>query len=322
MLVARRDPPFHVDVHDPVPADRAIYPPLKASRLTRFVAAVQMVGSLLAVPVGIASAYSFYRANFSPETTCQGLRSGIVAMLDKSVDVATRRILVRRDVEEFEKTCGTVDPEATAAFKNLLAAEKTASAPAVAPVAPKPQRSETVSPQRNETAVSKEQVHRIEPRSQAPAKQPAAAANVVAEPQRRDTVISDTQWLDAVRQALLTHKEQTEPTPEKVKPQSIPQPAMRPAAHENAAPPASAAISTPAAVPSVAPALPPAMSISPPPAAAAVRDDHPVPPETIPDSAPTAAPDTAQPTEHTRSRIGKWISAIPLLGPAVDNARQ
>ena len=94
--------------------------PLRASKLTRFVTAIQLVGSLLAVPIGIASAYSFYRANFSPDTTCQNLRSGIVAMLDKSVDAATRRILVRRDVEAFEKACGTVDPDATAAFKTLL----------------------------------------------------------------------------------------------------------------------------------------------------------------------------------------------------------
>src|SRR5690348_1575248 len=130
MLVARRDPPYHLDAHDDAPAYYGARPAVKAPRIVRFVTAIQMVGSLLAVPVGIASAYSFYRANFSPETTCQNLRSGIVAMLDKSVDTATRRILVRRDVEAFEKTCGSVDPEATAAFKTLLATDK-----APAPVA-------------------------------------------------------------------------------------------------------------------------------------------------------------------------------------------
>src|SRR5215831_2614339 len=138
MVVARRDPPLHVDARDAASPNFSAYPAPKASKLARFVTALQLTGSLLAVPVGIASAYSFYRANFSPETTCQGLRSGIVAMLDKSVDAATRRILVRRDVEAFEKTCATVDPEATAAFKSLLATEKTASVPAAAPVVPKP----------------------------------------------------------------------------------------------------------------------------------------------------------------------------------------
>ena len=91
---------------------------------------LQMVGALLAVPVGIGSAYSMYQANFSPEATCKSLRVNIVRMLDKNVDAGTRHMLVRRDVEAFEHTCGTVDPDATAAFKALLAAEK-APAPAV-----------------------------------------------------------------------------------------------------------------------------------------------------------------------------------------------
>ena len=144
MLVARRDPPFHVDAKDAAPLNPHVYPPPRASRTARVLTAMQLIGSLLAVPVGIASAYSFYRANFAPETTCQNLRSGIISLLDKSVDASTRRMLVRRDVEEFEKACAAVDPDATAAFKSLLAAEKTA-APAVAPApaAPKVQRTET-----------------------------------------------------------------------------------------------------------------------------------------------------------------------------------
>ncbi|MGA7389664.1 MAG: hypothetical protein WBW99_17285, partial [Pseudolabrys sp.] len=222
MLVARRDPPFHVDADNVAPAHSSAYPATKAPRLTRFVTVIQMVGSLLAVPVGIASAYSFYRANFSPEITCQSLRSGIVAMLDKSVDAATRRILVRRDVEAFEKTCAAVDPDATAAFKALLAVEKTAPV-AAAPVASKVQHSETA---------SKEPARKAEPRPQVPAKQPlTAAAPVVVESTRRDPGISDAQWLDAVRQALATHKEETPPT-DATKPQSAPVPAMRPASHE------------------------------------------------------------------------------------------
>jgi len=98
MLVARRDPPFHVDAKDAAPLNPNVYPPPRASRTARIVTAMQLIGSLLAVPVGIASAYSFYRANFAPETTCQNLRSGIISLLDKSVDASTRRMLVRRDV--------------------------------------------------------------------------------------------------------------------------------------------------------------------------------------------------------------------------------
>ena len=306
MLVARRDPPFHMDA-DNAPTNSSAYPAAKAQRLTRFLTAIQMVGSLLAVPVGIASAYTFYRANFSPEINCQSLRSGIVAMLDKSVDAATRRILVRRDVEVFEKTCAAVDPDATAAFKALLAVDKTVTPVAAAPVASKAQHSETA---------SKESARKAEPRPQVSAKQPAtAAAPVVVESTRRDSGISDAQWLDAVRQALATHKEET-PSTDATKPQSAPVPAMRPASHEVVFSPPAAIASTPA----VAPALPPAIPIAPPPAARA-NDDHPVPPESIPDAASTGSADTARPEEHDRSRIGKWISTIPLLGPMVDKGR-
>ena len=80
----------------------------------------------------------------------------------------------------------------------------------------------------------------------------------------------------------------------------------------SSSPPASVA-----PTPSAAPALPPAIPIAPPPAAAQTRDDHPVPPESIPDAVPPASDDVAKPDEHGRSRIGKWISAIPLLGPGL-----
>jgi len=38
-------------------------------------------------------------------------------------------------------------------------------------------------------------------------------------------------------------------------------------------------------------------------------------------SSETVATTETKPDESGRSRIGKWISAIPLLGPVVDNAR-
>ena len=329
MLVARREPPFHADPHNPGPVDPGVYAAAKASKLTRFVTAIQLVGSLLAVPIGIASAYSFYRANFSPDTTCQNLRSGIIAMLDKSVDAATRRILVRRDVEAFEKTCGTVDPDATAAFKTLLNDDKASHAAVVAttPTAPKVQRVETL---------AKEPVRKVEPRPQPVAKQPAASpstsvATVEAEPARRDPAVSDAQWLDAVRQALVTHKQEIHP-PELAKVPPATEPTAKPMPHEAAlptpavAPPASTAVSpapvvTPA--PPVAPALPAPISIAPPPPAQQADVDHPVPPGAIPDSMPpTEKADAAKPDEHGQSRVRKWISEIPLLGSVVENGRQ
>ena len=316
MLVARREPPFHADPHDARPVSPSVYPAAKASKLARFVTVIQLVGSLLAVPIGIASAYSFYRTNFSAETTCQNLRTGIVVMLDKSVDPATRRILVRRDVEAFEKTCGSVDPDATAAFKALLDVEKTAArAPAAttpAPAVPKVQHVETA---------PKEPVRKIEPRPQSIEKPPVASvATIEAEPARRDPVVSDTQWLDAVRQALVTHK----PEAAAAKAPTAAEPVVRPLPHEAALPAPAAAPPAPAVVPAapVAPALPPPIAIVPPPAQR-IDTDHPVPPGSIPDSMPSPEnADATKPNEHGPSRIRKWISEIPLLGPAVENGRQ
>ena len=323
MLVARRDPPFHGDAGDAASLNLTS-PRAKPPRVARFVTAIQMIGSLLAVPVAVGSAYTFYRANFSPETTCQGLRSGIIAMLDKSVDASARRILVRRDVETFEKTCAAVDPEATAAFKALLAAEQ--SPPPVTAVAPAPKV------QANDSA-PKEALHKAEPKPQATPKQ-AVTNTQVSAPQnvRRDSSESDTQWLDAVRQALVTHQPESRPV-ETSKARPMPQPSARPAqrdadpsvppptAPSTAAASAPPAIATPA--PAVAPTLPPPVVIAPAPAQKKVvrtQDDHPVPPESIPSSEAVVATETKT-DESGRSRIGKWISAIPLLGPVVDNAR-
>ena len=294
--------------------------------MVRFVTVIQMVASLLAVPVGIGSAYTFYRANFSPETTCQSLRSGIIAMLDKGVDASTRRVLVRRDVETFERTCASVDPEATAAFKALLAAEK--SAPPIAAVAPVPKA------QPNDTA-PKEPIHKAEPRLQPAPKQAATSTQGPATQNvRREPAVSDTQWLDAVRQALVTHQPDAR-TAEPFKARPMPQPSARPAQREAgppvppaAAPSVSATVSAPSATatpaPAAAPALPPPVAIAPAPAqqnAKHTQDpEHPVPPESIPDSE-TAPAAEARTEESGRSKIGKWISAIPLLGPVVDNAR-
>jgi len=321
MLVARRDPPFHVDVRDTAPANFEASPGSRPPKVVRFVTVIQMIGSLIAVPVGIGSAYTFYRANFSPETTCQSLRSSIIAMLDKGVDASARRILVRRDVETFEKTCASVDPEATAAFKTLLAAEKSPHpAPAAAPV-PKAQPNESA---------PKEPVQKAEPRPQAASKQ-AATNNSPAQNARREPAVSDTQWLDAVRQALVTHQPDARPA-ETSKARPTPQPSARPAHGdmEPSAPPAIAPAATaivptaPATpVPAVAPALPPPVAIAPAPAqqnAARPQDpDHPIPPESIP--APEATVAETKADESGRSRIGKWISTIPLLGNVVDNGR-
>jgi hypothetical protein len=380
MLVARRDPPFHVDAKDAAPLNPHVYPPPRASRTARVVTAMQLIGSLLAVPVGIASAYSFYRANFAPETNCQNLRSGIISLLDKSVDASTRRMLVRRDVQEFEKSCAAFDPDATAAFKSLLAAEKTAAAPVAAPAAAPPAAPKV---QRTESAPPKEVVRKSEPKPEPkpdpkpdpkpqmtakpaatspavvnPAQISAPVAAVPSASEKRDPAVSDSQWLDAVRQALVTRKpdspmpaaKQSDPRPADAKPQPIPAPAVRPVPQETSLPPSAARpvpqdaalpparlapretalppapVVPPASVPvtaspTAAPALPPPIAVAPP-TVRQVDTDHPVPPEAIPDPVPPADVGESKSEEQGHSRAGKWYSNIPLLGPAIDNARR
>jgi hypothetical protein len=304
MLVARRDP-FHPAAHDAAYSHKANAAGRGAPRLARTVNMLQVVGSLLAIPVGLASAYSIYRANFSVETTCQSLRSDIISMIDKRVDASTRRILARRDVEKFEQSCGAIDPDATAAFKDLLAADKPA-----APVV------------RLADAAPAEPVRKADPPPQVIAKLPAAWPRAAAaEPVRRDRGVSDTQWLDAVRQALLTHgaeppRANAAPAPVAPAASSL---ASRPSQRGAVAPVYASAVAAPAQEPialPIAPALPFAASVAMRPALQADAG-HPVPPAAIPDPAYAAA---AEPVEH-RSLIGRWVARVPLLGPVWENGR-
>ncbi len=116
MLAARRDPPFRSGAHEGSHFSGA-HAPHATPGGARLMTALQVIGSLLAIPVGLASGYSIYYANFSPEANCQNLRAGIISMLDKNADASTLRLLVRRDVAAFEGACGAVDPDAVAAFK-------------------------------------------------------------------------------------------------------------------------------------------------------------------------------------------------------------
>jgi len=273
MLVAKREP-FELGAHDrPVP-------PSSTSRFTRTLNILQMVGALIAVPAGLGSAYTMYKTNFSPEASCQTLRANIVAMLDRSVDAATRRILVRRDVETFEQSCGTVDPDATAAFKVLLAA-KTSPAETWA------QPAHTVVHKAEPAAVVKSDAAPVKAKP-APVRTPAVAAA----PAQPEAPVSDTAWVAAVRSALVTPASQAvaAPTPLAPPPHALgelPPPQVLPSA------------------PAAAPTLPPPAAIAT--VGAPADPDRPVPPGAIPDS-------PLQDTPKKRSRIGEWVGEIPFFG--------
>jgi hypothetical protein len=311
MLVARRDP-FHAGAHDALLSQRPELTKGGVPRVARAVTMLQIIGSLLAIPVGLVSAYSIYRANFSVETTCEGLRANIISMIAKNVDAGTLRMLVRRDVERFAQTCGTVDPDAKAAFKALLAADRPAT-PVAAAIARSPE------------APPKEAAHQTEPLPGEATKQPAAKANpvVTASPERGDAAVSDGLWLDAVRQALQTHRA-APPTADAANAPVAPAPAAAPvprsAQQEAALPVPAPAVAAPEPL-TTAPALPPASTVATP-AMPPVDDDHPLPPASIPESVPPPNADVAKPGPQGHSRIGKWFAQVPLLSTVIGIGRR
>ena len=308
MLVATRDPLPQPGPHDRAPAHPAV--PHASSGASRLMFVLQLAGSMLAIPVGLASGYSIYRANFSPETACQALRANIVGMIDKQIDASTRRMLVRHDVETFEKTCGAFDPDAEAAFKRLLATE-TAPVRAVGPVAKHaetPVKAEARAEPAKEVrklelraAVPPEPVHEMpKERSREIIKEAAKPAAAERTAQQHDAM-SDTRWLEAVRGALVAHETtaSTEAPAEKSATRGTPPHplAVMPVAEPVAATPVAAA-----------PALPPPTSISEPAGAEdaashAADPDRLVPPAPIPD--------------QDRPKPSGWLSHVPFVGQAL-----
>jgi hypothetical protein len=245
MLVATRDPMLQPGPHDSsrpphdprhgLRADPAHAPP----RTARFASLLQIAGSLMAIPVGLASAYSIYKANFSPDTQCQALRTSIIAMIDKKIDAPTRRMLVRRDVETFEKVCGNFDPDAKAAFATLLGEphagpvrpapvakveppkiEPKAEAPKVESVKAEPAKTDPIKAELAKSEPTKAQPLKSEAAKTEPAKSESVKAEVPAKEAARkaelrpakqaaaeaDATVSDDRWLDAVRGALVSHE--------------------------------------------------------------------------------------------------------------------
>lgn len=327
MLVATRDPMPKPGAHEaPVVRNDGLQGRQagSATRVARFMTALQLAGSLLAIPVGLASAYSIYRTNFAVETTCQTLRTNIVGVIDKKIDSGTRRVLIGRDVETFEKTCGAVEPETVAAFKKLIA-EKT---PAPAAAAKDSARKADLRPSLPAKAAP---AHA----PVAPAPAPASAAMAPAQPAQpvqRDAAVSDARWLAAVRGALVTH---APARPHSAEPVSLaapavppPLPAVAPVPVATLPPPAvrplpeaaPGAANTPNNSPNntpmtlSAPVLPPAVggapaaaqpvSLSPQsaPAPAPVGSDHPVPPGAIPETTSSAGTGSG------------WVGHIPFVG--------
>jgi hypothetical protein len=328
MLVAKRDPPFDGAVHEHLSAH-------SARRSGRMLHGLQLIGSFLAIPVGLASAYSIYHTNFTIEARCETLRSNIVSMLDKNADPAALRMLVRRDVAAFENGCASVDPDAVAAFRKLL------TGGAIASPSPKAALQAVAQPQPAPESIRQQAAKPVPEKKPAKAEAKPAQAET-AKPQRRETEArpvrrdietkpvvrdavreqpdSDAAWLEAVRSALVHAPAAPAADNESDTRQPAPPPKPLGQLRAPAAAAAAAAPAAPAPAPAAAaPMLAPAMSVVAKPAPA-TEINHPVPPASIPDSAPqmTASVPAERPDKPERSRIKALIADIPLLGRMVD----
>lgn len=185
MLPARRDPVFDHGTHkssaSSAPGHADIHAVPRPTGFARLVAGMQILGTVLGIPLGLASGYSIYRANFSPEARCGNLRANIISMLDKNADASTLRLLVRHDVASFEHACGAVDPDAVAAFKTLLVKPGAVAAAKGAKLVETERRAMRAQPVRSE---------------------PAKRVAVKRAPVRHNP---DADWLAAVRRALVEH---------------------------------------------------------------------------------------------------------------------
>jgi hypothetical protein len=265
MLVATRDD------HPRADAPHFMSPAPPRTALSRFTGAVQLLGSLIGIPLALIGGYSTYHANFSPEAKCQALRTDIVTMLDKKADASTLRMLVHRDVVAFERDCGQYDADAVAAFQTLLAAEKSPPARRAAPVAKVESKTES-RVEKTETANKAETGARVE----AWKKAQAAAAAIM----KRDAVKAEAAKAETAK------PEKAEPE-KAVQDESPAAPAdsvdttwvasVREALRESASRPPAAD-----AAPELAAPMPPPIVVQPEPAPRA--DDHPVPPAPIPNA--------------------------------------
>src|SRR6478736_1047141 len=91
---------------------------------------LQIAGAALGIPAAAAGTFAAYQNYFSTDVTCQKLRSNIVATMERSVAPETKRSLLRKEVNEFDKLCGEGDPDARTIFHAAIAVEHLAPAAA------------------------------------------------------------------------------------------------------------------------------------------------------------------------------------------------
>jgi hypothetical protein len=81
---------------------------------------LQVAGAALGIPAAAAGSYSAYQSYFSSDATCQRLRTNILATMERRIAPEAKHTLLRKDIAEFDKTCGDGDPDARTVFQNAM----------------------------------------------------------------------------------------------------------------------------------------------------------------------------------------------------------
>jgi hypothetical protein len=89
---------------------------------------LQIAGAALGIPAAAAGTFAAYQNYVSNDGTCQKLRSNIVAIMERSVAPETKRTLLKKDVNEFDKLCGEGDPDARTIFHAAITPDHPAPA--------------------------------------------------------------------------------------------------------------------------------------------------------------------------------------------------
>ena len=90
---------------------------------------VQLTAALIAIPVGLAAAFSFYHNQISAEGVCDNLRGSLLGIIDRNVPADVKYASMHRDFEHFEKKCARLDPDVHSVFVAAMSSLQSRSLP-------------------------------------------------------------------------------------------------------------------------------------------------------------------------------------------------
>lgn len=90
---------------------------------------VQLTAALIAIPMGLVGAFSFYHNQISAEGVCEKLRGNLLGIIDRNVPAEVKYASMRRDFEHFEMKCSGIDPDIHTVFVATMSSLQLPSRP-------------------------------------------------------------------------------------------------------------------------------------------------------------------------------------------------